>query len=71
MMLLINNETVEKILDMKGCLEALETGYRDLIEQRASYRPRIDTFVPTNRMLCTAGGRWKGSLAPSKPSPFG
>ena len=48
-MLLINNETVEKILDMKGCLEALETGYRDLIEQRASYRPRIDTFVPTDK----------------------
>ena len=30
-MLLINNQTVEQILDMKGCMEALETGYRDLI----------------------------------------
>ena len=27
-MLLINNETVAKILDMKGCIEALETGYQ-------------------------------------------
>ncbi|MBI4528813.1 MAG: hypothetical protein HY695_33880 [Deltaproteobacteria bacterium] len=27
-MLLIDNETVEKILDMKACMEALETGYR-------------------------------------------
>lgn len=45
-MLLINNETVEKVLDMRGCLEALETGYRDLLAERAVYRPRIDLFVP-------------------------
>ncbi len=48
-MLLINNETVERVLDMKGCLEALEIGYRDLIEQRATYRPRIDVFVPNDK----------------------
>lgn len=48
-MLLINNETVDKVLDMKGCLEALETGYLDLIKQRASYRPRIDVFVPNDK----------------------
>ncbi len=47
-MLLINNETVEKILDMKGCLEALEIGYRDLSEERAVYRPRIDVFAPND-----------------------
>ena len=46
-MLLINNQTVEKILDMKGCIEALETGYRDLIHERAAYRGRYDLFVPT------------------------
>ena len=34
-MLLINNQVVEQILDMKGCIEALETGYRDLIHERA------------------------------------
>ena len=45
-MLLINNETVEEILDMKGCIDALETGYRDLLAQRAVYRPRIDLYVP-------------------------
>jgi len=45
-MLLINNETVEQVLDMKGCLEALETGYRDLLQNRAVYRPRIDLYVP-------------------------
>lgn len=47
-MLLINNETVEKILDMKGCLEALETGYRDLVNERANYRGRYDFFVPSD-----------------------
>ncbi len=47
-MLLINNQTVEKILDMKGCLEALEIGYRDLSQDRACYRPRIDVFAPND-----------------------
>jgi alanine dehydrogenase len=47
-MLLINNQTVEQILDIKGCLEALETGYRDLINERAVYRGRIDVFVPND-----------------------
>ncbi|HEX9788376.1 MAG TPA: ornithine cyclodeaminase family protein [Candidatus Binatia bacterium] len=47
-MLLINNQTVEKILDIKGCMDALETGYRDLIDQRAVYRGRYDLFVPND-----------------------
>ena len=47
-MLLINNQTVEKLLDMKGCMEALETGYRDLVEERANYRGRYDFFVPND-----------------------
>lgn len=47
-MLLIDNETVAKVLDMKGCMEALETGYRDLASQRAVYRGRIDIFVPND-----------------------
>jgi len=47
-MLLINNQVVEQILDMKGCIEALETGYRDLIHERAAYRGRYDFFVPND-----------------------
>jgi alanine dehydrogenase len=46
-MLLINNQTVEKILDIKG-MEALEVGYRDLINERAVYRGRYDLFVPND-----------------------
>ena len=45
-MLLINNQTVEQILDIKSCMEALEIGYRDLILERANYRGRYDFFVP-------------------------
>ncbi|HZD41263.1 MAG TPA: hypothetical protein VE131_11110 [Terriglobales bacterium] len=47
-MLLINNQTVEQILDIRACIEALETGYRDLIKERAVYRGRIDVFVPND-----------------------
>jgi len=47
-MLLINNQTVERILDIKGCMAALETGYRDLIHDRANYRGRYDFFVPND-----------------------
>ncbi len=47
-MLLINNQAVEQILDMKGCIEALETGYRDLVRERANYRGRYDFFVPND-----------------------
>ena len=47
-MLLINNQTVEQILDMKACMEALETGYQDLINERAVYRGRYDLFVPND-----------------------
>ncbi|HEY3167680.1 MAG TPA: ornithine cyclodeaminase family protein [Candidatus Binatia bacterium] len=47
-MLLIDNQTVAKILDIKGCMEALEIGYRDLINERAVYRGRYDLFVPND-----------------------
>ena len=47
-MLLINNKVVEQILDMKGCIEALDTGYRDLVNERANYRGRYDFFVPND-----------------------
>jgi len=52
-MLLINKETIEQVLAMDGCLDALDTRYRDLLASRAAYRPRIDLFVPqddSNRM---------------------
>ena len=47
-MLLINNQVVEQILDMRGCIEALEIGYRDLLSERANYRGRYDFFVPND-----------------------
>jgi alanine dehydrogenase len=48
-MLLINNKEVEQLFDMKSCLEALETGYDDLLKGDAVYRPRLDVWVPCER----------------------
>ena len=39
-MLLLTNADVEKVLDMRVCLEALEIGYEDLVRGDAIYRPR-------------------------------
>ena len=44
-MLLLTNEDVEQVLDMQSCLQALETGYQDLVRNDATYRPRADTVV--------------------------
>jgi ornithine cyclodeaminase/alanine dehydrogenase-like protein (mu-crystallin family) len=48
-MLLINNDDVQKLLDMKTCLEALEQGYQDLAVGNAVHRPRIDVWAPCER----------------------
>ncbi len=48
-MLLINNDDVVKLLDMKSCLEALEVGYQDLAVGNAVHRPRIDVWAPCDR----------------------
>ena len=48
-MLLINNQQVEQVLDMKGCLEVLEIAYDDLLKGDAVYRPRLDVWVPCER----------------------
>jgi len=48
-MLLINNQEVEKLFDMKSCLEALEDGYDDLLKGDAVYRPRLDLWMPCDR----------------------
>ncbi|MFQ5684357.1 MAG: ornithine cyclodeaminase family protein [Candidatus Binatia bacterium] len=45
-MLFITNEHVQAVLDIRTCLDAMEDAYRELAEQRAAYRPRIDFYVP-------------------------
>jgi len=45
-MIFLTNQHVEQVLDMPSCLEAMEEAYRELNEQRAGYRPRIDFYVP-------------------------
>jgi alanine dehydrogenase len=45
-MLLIDNATVEKLLDMRSCIDALDVGYNDLARGNAIFRPRIDVYFP-------------------------
>ena len=58
-MLLLNNDDVHELLDMKTCLEALETGYQDLAAGNAVHRPRLDVWAPSDEQ--DAFFRW-GSM---------
>ena len=48
-MLLINNEVVAQVLTMRECIEVQEAAFSALLEGKAIYRPRIDTYVPCDR----------------------
>ena len=45
-MLLIDNEVVERVLDMRDCIAVQETAFAGLLTGAAIGRPRIDTYVP-------------------------
>ena len=48
-MLFLNNRDVAALLDMRGCLAALERGYGDADRGDAAFIPRIDLYAPTGR----------------------
>lgn len=48
-MLVINNETVSRLLDMQSCIDAQERAFRQLDSGRSVHRPRIDMYVPCQR----------------------
>ncbi len=48
-MLFLSNRDVEAVLDMQGCLAALDRGYRDVERGAATFIPRIDLYAPTGR----------------------
>ncbi len=48
-MLVLSNEEIEKLLDMRECIDALDAMYRDLAEGRALISPRVDNLAPTSR----------------------
>ena len=66
-MILLTNQHIEQVLDMKTCIAAMEDAYRELNEQRAGYRPRIDFTCRTSRII-TVGARWKARRASSASS---
>jgi ornithine cyclodeaminase/alanine dehydrogenase-like protein (mu-crystallin family) len=46
MALLISNNDVEKVLDMKTCLDVIEEGVKEYYRGDATCRPRIDVWAP-------------------------
>ncbi|MPZ44370.1 MAG: ornithine cyclodeaminase family protein [Betaproteobacteria bacterium] len=48
-MLMINNQVVAQVLDMRACIEVQEAAFAALAQRKAIYRPRIDTYVPCDR----------------------
>lgn len=48
-MLMINNEVVAQTLTMRECIEAQEAAFAGLLQGKAIFRPRIDTYVPCDR----------------------
>jgi len=47
MALLISNQDVGQVLDMKTCLEAIEEGIKEYYRGDATCRPRIDVWAPS------------------------
>jgi ornithine cyclodeaminase/alanine dehydrogenase-like protein (mu-crystallin family) len=48
-MLLIDNDTVRKVLSAADCIRVQEEAFADLITGRAIHRPRIDIYAPCPR----------------------
>jgi alanine dehydrogenase len=47
MALLISNQDVEQVLDMRICLDAIEEGIKEYYRGDATCRPRIDVWAPS------------------------
>ena len=47
MALLISNQDIEQVLDMKTCLDAIEEGIKEYYRGDATCRPRIDVWAPS------------------------
>ena len=48
-MLILSNQDIARLLDVRSCIEALRKGYNDLAAGDAAYIPRIDLYAPTGR----------------------
>ena len=47
MTLLISNQDVEQVLDIRICLDAIEEGIKEYYRGDATCRPRIDVWAPS------------------------
>lgn len=65
-MILLTNDQIEKLLDMRECVAALESSYRDFGNRDAVDIPRCDMLVPNRRegavhAFKTMSGSWPRS----------
>lgn len=49
-MLILNNDEVQEVLNMKDCITAMEIAFRDLAKGKGINRPRSHTYVPRESM---------------------
>ena len=64
-MLLLTNEEVSSLLDMRSVLDILERTYRALAEKRAVNIPRADMLVPTSRPEIVHGFKTMSGSVPA------
>jgi ornithine cyclodeaminase/alanine dehydrogenase-like protein (mu-crystallin family) len=48
-MLLLSNDDIEAVLDVKSCIEVMEDAYRELGEHRGASGVRSEILTPTTR----------------------
>ena len=48
-MLLLSNDDIEAVLDVKSCIEVMEDAYRELGENRGASGVRSEILTPTTR----------------------
>ena len=48
-MLMIGNDVVQQVLNMRECIEAQESAFKGLLTGGAIFRPRINMYAPCER----------------------
>ncbi len=65
-MLILDNETIERVLNMEDCLESLEDAYRQVAEGTAIMGARTDVLAPGEQPSTAYSLKTMSSLIPSR-----
>jgi hypothetical protein len=64
-MLLIDNDTVKRVLTMRECIQAQEHAFKGTLTGASLSRPRLDRFVPCEREEGRRSGTSAGTCRPN------